>query len=182
MYYRSFLKSDIDEYIKRASTEFKPDDFCDKGYLLERWNKLKCFILLDENDDWIGWCALSFKDRDYNPKGVHFLAGVIFPKYRACGYSKYLFKIRFDHTENQQKSSCVSAKNKPSIRNMEKYGFVQHGTHKIWNLYLCSANYYPSELKEISLEFHVKKKQPIQISKQNFHTRDLFLIKKEMSE
>lgn len=156
MYYRPFLKKDIDRYVQLASTEFKPADFCDKKYLLERWDKLKGFILIDDNEEWIGWCCLSFKEHVYNPGGAHFLASVTFPNYRGKGYSKYLYKIRFDHAKGFSKSVCISANNTPSVHNALKYGFFQKGTHKIWNVYLCPADYYPEELKNISLEMRLK--------------------------
>ena len=150
VFYADFKKEDLEKYHFLAEMEFPPKDYCAPDYLLERWDFLKSFLLLDEKKNWLGWCSLSFKPHEYNPTGAHFLESVIFNGFKGKGYSKYLYKIKFDNSIGMFKSGCIDPKNKVAKIVAEKYGFKHTGKSQHWDLYTCDKNHYPLQLKEIN--------------------------------
>lgn len=119
-------------------------------FLIQK-KKIKGWVLLNDNNEWIGCCFINTKHHDYNPNGVHFLEICIFPKFRSMGYGKYLLKIMFDNSLSKTKSVCISPTNFDSIRLFEKYGFKFYSKHKCWNVYLCDKDYYPPLFKNLQI-------------------------------
>ena len=153
LFYRDIKKEDLPIWEKLAKSEFLEDDFCDEKYLLEIWEKLKGWILLSDNGEWIGCCFIDSNFHKYNSNGIHFLESCIFPKFRGQGYAKYLAKIRFDASIGYRKSICINPDNKASIAVATKYGFKELEPHKSWIVYICEKDYYPQELKKLELEY-----------------------------
>ena len=149
--FRKLTKADCYAWEAKAKEQFSVEDFCDASYIIDPKNKIKGWILLDDNDEWLGCCFINTKHHDYNPDGVHFLEICTFPKYRGMGYAKYLLKIMFDNSLSKTKSVCIAPDNYNSIRLFEKYGFEKNRKHKCWDVYLCDKDYYPPLLKDLHI-------------------------------
>lgn len=149
--FKKLTKADCFIWENMAKDQFSVEDFCDANYILDSKNKIKGWVLLNDNNEWIGCCFINTKHHDYNPNGVHFLEICIFPKFRSMGYGKYLLKIMFDNSLSKTKSVCISPTNFDSIRLFEKYGFKFYSKHKCWNVYLCDKDYYPPLFKNLQI-------------------------------
>lgn len=150
--YRELKKEDLAKWEELAKSEFLEEDFCSRAYFLSKWNKVKGWILMTQDHEWIGCCFIEQKLHKYNPDGIHFLEYCTFPKFRGLGYAKYLVKLQFDHSLGAKKSACINPDNKPSISVLSKYGFRAVEPHKSWIVYLCDKDYYPPELTGLELE------------------------------
>ncbi len=152
LYYRPFLKTDLDMWENLARSEFSESDFCDKKYFMENWDKINGFILYNKENEWIGCCFLKSGYQAHNPEGMHFLEVITFPQFRNKGYAKYLYKIMFDRACGKTKSVCINPDNTASMNLAKKYGFayiaMRHGRHVL----LCDKDYYPDELKRLDKE------------------------------
>ncbi len=153
LYYRSLKEEDFKTWEDLAKKEFLENDFCDANFLEKNKSRIKGWVLLDNNKEWIGCCFISTRTRYYNENGVHFLEICTFPNYRNKGYGKYLVKIMFDNTLNSEKSVCINQDNIPSIRLFTEYGFKYFDKHKsgLWNIYKCDKSYYPEILKDVKI-------------------------------
>ncbi len=149
--YRKLNNDDLYTWEKVAQPLFSKDDFCDAEYLIKLGNKLKGWVLLDDNNEWIGCCFIDNKKHPYNKDGIHFLEVCTFPKYRNKGYGKYLMKIMFDNSLSKLKSVCIAPDNIASQTLFKKYGFTKHGKRKYWDVYLCDKDFYPDELKQLKM-------------------------------
>lgn len=149
-------KEDLFIWEKLAKADFLPEDFCSADFFLEKGDTAKGWVLLNEDNDWIGCCFITFDLFQYNRNGVHFREYWIAPKYRHKGYAKYLIKIWFDETKDLCKSGCVNPSNIPSIKVLTKNGFKKIGTYKIWDLYFCDKDYYPEHSKKLELTKIIK--------------------------
>jgi len=157
MTYRELKKSDITQWELLARPEFLETDFCDRDYLLEKWDYLKGFILLNEQD-WVGVILLDFNS-NVNAGGVSFLQVITFPNYRGKGYTKYLYKLGFDNSKGLFKTGCVDPENIASQNCFINYGFTHKTFYKHWQKYECAGDYYPNELKEVHI--YVQRIYPI---------------------
>lgn len=151
LFYREMTNEDLLVWDKLARPDFSPEDFCDADFFMEKGLTAKGWVLLTEQNDWIGCCFVTFDLFEYNQNGVHFREFWIAPKYRDKGYAKYLMKIWFDATKGLDKSGCISPTNFPSINAAIKNGFVKNGTYEIWDMYFCDKNYYPEHLKNLKI-------------------------------
>ena len=151
LHYRRITESDLPIWEELACNEFLEKDFCSMQYLLERWETITAFVLLTDNDEWIGCCFINKAPHVFNPEGIHFLEACTFPKFRGMGYGKYLVKLCFDNSVGFDKSACIDPKNDTSIGLLTKFGFSKTGKHKHWRLYMCDKNYYPEEFINLNL-------------------------------
>ncbi len=152
LFCRAIKKEDLSKWEKLAKSEFLEEDFCSEQYLLNKWACLKGWVVMTSEKEWIGCCFIDSKLHHYNPKGIHFLEYCVFPKFRGQHYAKYLLKLQFDHAIGFKKSVCINPNNTPSISLATKYGFKPVELHKTWMIYICEADYYPPELKNLELE------------------------------
>lgn len=159
--YRELDNDDFYTWEKMARPLFSEDDFCDADYLVQLGNKLKGWVLLDNNNEWIGCCFIDNKKHLYNEKGIHFLEVCTFPKYRNRGYGKCLMKIMFDNSLSKTKSVCIAPDNIPSKKLFEKYGFTKYCKRKCWEIYLCDKDFYPDKLKNLKM-IKIEKSQEIE--------------------
>lgn len=150
--YREMRKEDLARWEELAKSEFLEEDFCSASYLRNKWRKIKGWILMTPDKEWIGCCFVDSYLHRYNPEGIHFLEYCTFPKFRGQGYAKYLVKLQFDYAAGVKKSACINSGNDASIAVLTKYGFRAVAPRKSWTVYLCDADYYPSELKDLELE------------------------------
>jgi hypothetical protein len=157
VFYRDFKKEDLDKWGSLAKTEFSISDFCDKKYLLKNWKNLKGYILQNDKDEWMGVVWLDFDGNKYNLNGCHILEVVLFPKFRNSIFIRYLGKIIFEKSKGLKKSASVRPSNIAPTIIMKKLGFKKAGREwyffGYWNDYVCDANFYPKELKDIKLQY-----------------------------
>ena len=88
--YREMRKEDLARWEELAKSEFLEEDFCSASYLRNKWRKIKGWILMTPDKEWIGCCFVDSYLHRYNPEGIHFLEYCTFPKFRGQGYAKYL--------------------------------------------------------------------------------------------
>jgi len=157
--YRTIEKEDLQKWEELARSEFLERDFCSAEYFLKHWDKIKGWILLTADNEWIGCCFIDTRHHIYNPGGVHFLEHCVFPKFRNGIYGVYLLKIMFDNSIGFRKSACVSPNNSHRIGAMlERVGFIkQDKQHSGWNVYICEKDYYPKELEKFKLPLSQKR-------------------------
>lgn len=151
LFYREMTKEDFLMWDKLSRADFLSEDFCSADFFLEKGDRAKGWVLLNQDNKWIGCCFITFDLFEYNQNGVHFREYWVAPKYRNKGYAKYLIKIWFDATKGLCKSGCVNPSNFPSINVIKKNGFVKNGTYKIWDMYVCDKNYYPEHVRTLEL-------------------------------
>ena len=166
--YRPLLKSDLRKWESLARSEFASADFCDAKYLLERWDKLKGFVLQTPRGEWIGVAILDFSGNKYNDGGCHILEVVLFPKYRNSAYILHLGKIIFENAKGHKKSASVRPKNRAPTGIMRRLGFENSGREwywlgsspglwggiipGFWNVWTCSPDFYPKILRKVKLK------------------------------
>ena len=102
--------------------------------------------LFSDYDSW--WTRHETKYSDFQLDKKNFKK-FIFNGFKGKGYSKYLYKIKFDNSIGMFKSGCIDPKNKVAKIVAEKYGFKHTGKSQHWDLYTCDKNHYPLQLKEI---------------------------------
>ncbi len=148
IYYRPFLKTDLDTWENLARPEFSEADFCSKKYFLDNWDNINGFVLYNQKNEWIGCCFLKSGYQAHNPDGIHFLEVITFPQFRNKGYGKYLYKIMFDSAIDKTKSVCINPENTPSMNLAKKYGFTYIATRHGRHVLMCDKDHYPDELKQ----------------------------------
>ncbi|HOY47174.1 MAG TPA: hypothetical protein PLZ05_01040 [Alphaproteobacteria bacterium] len=158
IFYRDLTKQDLKQWVALAKSEFSISDFCDENYLLKGWDHLRGYVLQNNNNEWMGVVWLDFEGNGkYNPDGCHILEVVLFPKYRNSTFIKYLGKIIFDNAHGLKKSASVRPGNKAPTYIMQRLGFKITGREwyffGFWNNYICDADFYPKELKNITLKY-----------------------------
>jgi len=152
VYYRPITKEDLPKWEELARDEFLKRDFCDEKYFLKHWDKIKGWVLLTADGEWIGCCFVDTKYHVYNPDGVHFLEACIFPKFKNTLYCVYLVKIMFDNSIGFKKSACISPKNPNQLpKLLARCGFKPTGTHRGWQVLICEKDFYPNELKRFKV-------------------------------
>lgn len=156
MYYADLKKEDLVEHEKMARDIFLREDFCDAQYYLDRWDRLKCYWLMNDRKERVGFLVIEYGAR-VNPNGMHLLEMGIFEKYQNSTYAAYLLKLFFDETKGYVKSASINPRNDRSIRLAEKCGFKYVEDEKCWLLYKCPAEHYPLFLKR----FDMKKALPL---------------------
>ncbi|MFV0627454.1 MAG: GNAT family N-acetyltransferase [Alphaproteobacteria bacterium] len=151
LYFSRLKKEDLHKYSRLVRPEVNFEDYYCHKTLLKEWNNIQSYVLMNEEREWIGWCAVSSQTNVCNPNGSNIIGSVIFPKFRNKGYAKYLYKIIFEKTAGKNKLVRINPFNDALKKISERYGFTPHQTCDIWNTYCCKSKDCPKELKELCL-------------------------------
>lgn len=151
LYFSNLKKEDLHKYSRLVRPEVNSEDYYCHKTLLKEWNNIKSYVLMNEQREWIGWCAFSTEGTVCNPTGSKIIGSVIFPKFRNQGYCKYLYKIIFEKTIGKDKLIRINPFNDVMKKTSQKYGFAPHNTCDIWNTYFCKNKDCPKELKDLNL-------------------------------
>lgn len=151
LYFSKLKKEELNKYAELTKGQLAAEEYFSTETLLKDWNEVDSYVLMTENKEWIGWCAISSKGNIINPEGTEFLCGIVFPQFRGKGYLKYLYKIYFDKSIAKPKLMAVNFYHDKLLNLSERCGFKPHKTNIIWNTYICEKDTYPEELRDLEL-------------------------------
>lgn len=96
-------------------------------YLLKFFGKKTCFLMIDKNEELMGYSYFYFHFDDLKKHRIHFAFGGVKAKFRGRGYGGFLFKLTWNSFKKTKWIRGISSRytlsNIPSRKLHEEIGF-----------------------------------------------------------